>query len=263
MRVKRDIYQELAPIVSNNEVLPGIYHMRVETSQMALTARPGQYVMLTCDRGVERLLRRPISVHRTYDGGLEFLYAVVGGGTQWLAQRQTGEKLDILVPLGNGFQIKPDSENLLLVAGGVGIAPLIYLAEEALKTGKNVTLLAGARTADQLFPVSMLPGGVDFKAATEDGSSGYKGLVTTCLPEYVSQADQVFICGPLPMLKAVASNYNNLFDCKSVQVSLEVRMGCGLGFCYACTIQTAKGLKQVCKDGPVFEMTDVNWADLR
>lgn len=257
------MYQELVPIISNKEVLPGIFHLKVDSLSMASTAHPGQYVMLTCDRGTQRLLRRPISIHRISGGVLELLYAVVGGGTQWLSQRQAGEKLDILGPLGSGFRIKPASNNLLLVAGGIGIAPLIHLADEALKNGKKVTLLAGARSANQLIPSSMLPGKVDVKVATEDGSAGLKGLVTAYLPDYVNQADQVFICGPLPMFKAIAANYAGLFTGKSVQVSLEVRMGCGLGFCYACTIKTTHGLKQVCKDGPVFEMQDVIWTDLK
>ena len=108
----------------------------------------------------------------------------------------------------------------------------------------------------------MLSRGITFLSAAEDGSAGVKGLVTALLPEHAGKADQVFICGPLPMLKAIASIYADLFTGKSVQVSLEVRMGCGLGFCYACTIKTTQGLKQVCKDGPVFEMNDVVWSDL-
>lgn len=260
---EKTLYQELAKIVSNKEIMPGIYHLKVASTKISLVARPGQYVMITCDRGTDRLLRRPISIHRTFDGGLEFLYAVVGGGTEWLSQRQSGENLDILGPLGHGFQVNSTAKNLLLVAGGIGIAPLLYLAEEALKTGKHVTLLAGARTTAQLYPSAKLLPGIDFKVATEDGSVGHKGLITALLPEKTARADQVFICGPLPMLKAIAANYASCLAEKRVQVSLEVRMGCGLGFCYACTIKTAQGLKQVCKDGPVFEMNDVVWSDLK
>jgi dihydroorotate dehydrogenase electron transfer subunit len=257
------LQQAIVPVLSNKEILPGIYHMSVEAAKIASEAWPGQYVMITCDQGRERLLRRPISVHRKFAGGLEFLYAVVGGGTQWLAQRHAGEKLDILGPLGNGFQISPKSKNLLLVAGGIGIAPLVYLAEEALKENKKVILLAGARTDQQMIPDGMLSQNVEFKTATEDGSRGYKGLVTALLPEYAAQADQVFICGPLVMFKAIAANYAGLLKDKPVQVSLEVRMGCGLGFCYSCTIKTTHGLKQVCHDGPVFEMQDVVWNYLK
>jgi len=257
------VYQEITPIVFNKEVLPGIFHMKVESPQMAAEALPGQYVMITCDQGQERLLRRPISVHYAADGGLEFLYAVVGGGTRWLAQRKPAEKLDILGPLGRGFQISPGAHNLLMVAGGIGIAPFRYLADTALKTGKKVALLAGARTAQQVLPAARLSREVEFKVATEDGSLGHQGLVTALLPEYADKADQVFICGPSPMCKAIAANYAGLLKDKPVQVSLEVRMGCGLGFCYACTIKTIQGLKQVCKDGPVFEMRDVVWNELK
>ncbi len=255
------MHQIIAPIITNKEVSPGIYHMRIDAAGIAASARPGQYVMITCDRGLERLLRRPISIHRTWEGGLEFLYAAVGNGTQWLSQRKAGENLDVLGPLGKGFVINSSSKNLLLVAGGIGIAPLVYLAEKAVESGKNVTLLAGARTTNQLCILPMLPERIKYKAATEDGSTGYKGMVTALLPEFKDLADQIFICGPLPMLKAVALNYAEQLRDKSVQVSLEVRMGCGLGFCYACTIKTRQGLKQVCKDGPVFEMSDVSWSD--
>jgi dihydroorotate dehydrogenase electron transfer subunit len=145
----------------------------------------------------------------------------------------------------------------------MGIAPLVFLAEKALKTGNDITLLAGARTADQLYTPAALTSKIHYHLATEDGSAGYQGLITALLPEYADKADQLFICGPLPMFKAVAANYSSLFTGKSVQVSLEVRMGCGLGICYACTIKTTQGLKQVCKDGPVFEMNDVIWSDLK
>ena len=253
--------QELCKIISNKEVMPGIYHIKIETDKMAASARPGQYIMITCDRGTQRLLRRPISIFKIFQGGIELLYAVVGSGTQWLSQIKAGEYLDIIGPLGNGFEIMDSSSNLLLVAGGIGIAPLVYLAEKALKSGKKVTVLAGARTADLLCPSSLLPEHITLKTATEDGSAGFKGRVTELLPEYKNQFDQYFICGPLPMLKAIASNYSEMLGERPVQCSLEVRMGCGLGFCYACTIKTRQGLKQVCKDGPVFEMNDVIWPD--
>ena len=257
------MYQELAQIISNREVMPCVYLMKAVCPKIADSAKPGQYIMVKCDRGTERLLRRPISIHRTFDSGFELFYAVVGGGTQWLSQRRSGEKLDILGPLGNGFQIQPAAKNLLLVAGGIGIAPLVFLAEEALNAGKKVALLAGARTAVLLYPAASLPRVTDLMLATEDGSSGYKGLVTALLPDAAASADQICICGPLPMFKAIAANYTSPLINKFVQVSLEVRMGCGLGFCYACTIKTVHGLKQVCKDGPVFEMNDVLWAEMQ
>jgi dihydroorotate dehydrogenase electron transfer subunit len=219
--------------------------------------------MIRCDSGYQRLLRRPISVHQVNTGSLALLLAAVGPGKEWLAECQTGDKLDLLGPMGNGFSLASKSRNLLLIAGGIGIAPLCFLAQVALKKGLKVKLLAGASTACQLCPSQLIPEGVDIITATEDGTAGEKGMVTSLLPQYAGWADEVFVCGPLPMFKAIANNYRPYLKDKPVQVSLEVRMGCGLGFCYACTIDTRQGLKQVCKDGPVFNMNDIVWDELR
>jgi dihydroorotate dehydrogenase electron transfer subunit len=129
-----------------------------------------------------------------------------------------------------------------------------------------VKLLVGARTACQICPESLIPEGCDIIPITEDGTAGEVGMVTDFISRYAGWADRVFVCGPLPMFKAIANPAKEPFFSlkdKPVQVSLEVRMGCGMGFCYACTIKTKQGLKQVCKDGPVFEMNDVVWAELK
>ena len=257
------MYQRLSKIISNSEVMPGVHLIYVECPDIASAARPGQFVMIGSDDSGQRLLRRPISVHQVNSTSLALLFANVGAGTEWLAQRQPGEKIDLLGPMGNGFSLAPESRNLLLIAGGIGIAPLSFLAQYAVGNGCKVKLLVGARTACQICPEQLLPAGCDIVNATEDGTAGEKGLVTMLIPQYLDWADQVFICGPLPMFKAVAKDYLTAFRNKPVQASLEVRMGCGLGFCYACSIQTRKGLKQVCKDGPVFDMLDVIWDELK
>jgi dihydroorotate dehydrogenase electron transfer subunit len=256
------LYQELAPIVSNAEVMPGVYLMRVHTT-IASLARPGQFAMLFCDNQNLTVLRRPISIHESQSHVAGFLYAVIGAGTAWLAQRQPGESIDLIGPAGNGFSYDLKSRRLLLIAGGMGIAPLTYLAREATQQGLQVVILAGAKTGQQIYPASLVPPGCQYFTATEDGSAGEKGLVTALLPRHVDWADQVFVCGPLPMFKTLAGDYGLLLKNKSVQVSLEVRMGCGMGFCFACTIQTHKGLQQVCKDGPVFQMSDIIWDAVR
>ena len=252
------MYQELAPIVSNAEVMPGIYLMRVHTT-IASLARPGQFAMLACDNQNLTVLRRPISIHEAQSHVAGFLFAVIGAGTAWLAQRQPGESIDLIGPAGNGFSYDPNSRKLLLIAGGMGIAPLTYLAREAINQGRQVVILAGAKTAKQIYPAALLPPGCEYFTATEDGSAGEKRLVTALLTQHVDWADQIFVCGPLPMFKTLAGDFGPLLKNKSVQVSLEVRMGCGMGFCYACTIRTQKGLQQVCKDGPVFRMPDIIW----
>ncbi len=250
--------QELASIISNNEVMPGVYLIWLESPQIASAVQPGQFVMVYC--GKETLLRRPLSIHQRDNGRIALLFAVVGQGTHWLSQRRDGDKIDLFGPLGNGFSIDPASQNLLLVAGGIGIAPLRFLAEQALNQGHSVTLLSGAPTAARLCPKHLLPPITELVIATEDGTAGETGMITALLPDFADQADQVFACGPLPMYKTMAQIPE--LKGKSVQVSLEMKMGCGLGVCYGCTVKTKRGLKQVCRDGPVFDLEDIMWDEV-
>ena len=252
--------QSLGMISTNEEVVPGIFQMWLKAPELAGGALPGQFVMVRC--GEDTVLRRPLSVHRLDGDKLALLFQVRGKGTEWLSHCKKGEKLDVFGLMGNGFKVAPRAKNLLLVAGGIGIAPLYYLAESALNAGKHVTLLLGVATARQLYPVSLLPSGLKPVLATEDGSVGHKGMVTDLLPEYTASADQIFACGPLPMLRYMAEQQKKLgIKNKSTQISLEMRMGCGVGVCYGCTIRTKNGLKQVCKDGPVFSLDEVIWDD--
>lgn len=234
--------------------MPKTHLLVVEAPAIASQARPGQFCMVHCGEGY--FLRRPISVHQVSQG-LALLVRVVGYGTAWLAQRQPGEEIDIIGPLGNGFSVLPDARNLLLVAGGIGIAPLAFLAQMALfrQSRNSVTLLLGARTKEEVYPLGLLSLGLNVVVATEDGSQGREGLATDFLGELASQADQVFACGPIDMYKAMSK----VLGSKPTQVSLEVRMGCGIGACYACTIPTLKGPRQVCRDGPVFDLSDILW----
>ena len=216
--------------------------------------------MVRCGEDFEYPLRRPLSIHQQEGDKIALLINMVGRGTQWLSQCQTGDELDLLGPLGNGFTIQPTAKKLLLVAGGIGIAPLVFLADEAQKKGHQVTLLLGALTASQLYPERLLPSEVNLITATEDGTEGTKGMITDLLPDFAGGADQIFACGPMPMCRTMAkmSELSN----KPVQVSLEVRMGCGLGICYGCTIKTGKGLRQVCQHGPIFELEDIIWEEM-
>jgi len=190
-------------------------------------------------------------------GALALLFSVVGRGTNWLAQRKEGEAIDLLGPLGNGFEIAPPSRNLLLVAGGLGIAPLAFLAQRGVAAGYSVALLLGAPTKAQLYPAHLIPPQANLLLATEDGSAGRKGMVTDLWADLAPEADQIFACGPVSMYRYMASQ--GVLEAKSVQVSLEVRMGCGFGACYGCAIETRSGLRLVCKDGPIFELKDVIW----
>jgi dihydroorotate dehydrogenase electron transfer subunit len=187
------------------------------------------------------------------------LFAVVGKGTEWLSGRMVGEYVDILGPLGNGFNIHRDSQTLLLIAGGIGVASLVALAEEGVGAGLSVKLVIGAETASKLYPQDFIPGGVDVICVTDDGSSGKRGLVTDLLPPLVDWADQVFACGPVPMYRKMSEM--GLGD-KLIQVLLEQVMGCGLGACRGCAVQTNKGIKLVCKDGPVFKLDEITWKEV-
>jgi dihydroorotate dehydrogenase electron transfer subunit len=254
-----------APIISTIEAVPEIYLVWLEASEIAIAARPGQFVMVPC--GDDTFLPRPFSIHRVDGGQIAMLFRVVGKGTGWLAQRKKGERLDIFGPLGNSFSINKESRNLLLVGGGLGIAPLCFLADVALTGGKKVTVIQGTATGSCLFPISnpqkifnkgVLPANIEVLNCTADGSEGFKGLATQLIPHYLKGVDQVFACGPAGMYRAMAGMRQ--LKGKNVQLSLEIVMGCGTGVCYGCTIKTKKGLKQVCQDGPVFEMGEIEWA---
>jgi len=239
--------------------MPGVYLIWLESPQIASIAQPGQFAMVRCGEGSEHPLRRPLSIHRRDNNKLAFLFSVVGKGTHWLAQCQAGNNIDLLGPLGNGYSIQPGSHNLLLLAGGIGIAPLCFLAEEALNQGCSVTLLLGASTATQLYPGHLLPAQAELVITTEDGTAGREGMITDFLPDFAGWADQIFACGPISMYHTMATQSQQLLKVKSAQISLEVRMGCGLGVCYGCTVKTKSGLKQVCKDGPIFNLEDILW----
>lgn len=288
--------QTLCSVSSNVEVIPGIHLMWIEAPDIAAAAQPGQFITVRCG---DFTLRRPFSVHQSSpltgedpgEGEIAILFKVTGKGTLWLSQRQEGQKIDVLGPLGKGFTIAPKSKNLLLVAGGIGIAPLVFLMQQA-SSKYQITLIHGAGTAAQVCPfssasrkrnkLSPLPNGVQFIPVTEDGSMGQKGKATDVLPDFLDWADQIYACGPVGMYKAMALTLNpsplkgarkstvgeglvpsHSLKLRKCQVSLEVRIGCGFGACYGCTINTKKGLRQVCRDGPVFELDDIIWQEVR
>jgi dihydroorotate dehydrogenase electron transfer subunit len=223
--------------------------------------------MVRCGEGMEMPLRRPLSLHRIEGESLALLFAVVGRGTEWLAGRKEGDSLDLFGPLGNGFDVYPSSRKLLLVAGGLGIAPLAALAEQGMSSGRSVELLIGAENIARIYPDELIPRGIQLATATEDGSKGHMGMVTDLLSlpglaaEFISEADQIFVCGPLPMYRALAEMGTRLGD-KPTQVLLEAVLGCGVGACLSCTVETRRGRKSVCKDGPVFEFGDIVWDEM-
>jgi dihydroorotate dehydrogenase electron transfer subunit len=271
--------QALCPVISNVEVMPGVYLMWIEAPDVAGSAWPGQFITVRCG---DYTLRRPFSVHQVSSREFAILFRVTGEGTLWLSQRQKADRIDILGPLGNGFRVDPSAGNLLMVGGGIGIAPLAFLLQYA-SSRHRITFVHGATTAAQLYvehsqPPAVNYEGVRFISVTEDGSMGRKGMVTDILPDFLDAADQTYACGPVNMYKTMALTLNSsplkredkgegekqsIPKLRKCQVSLEVRMGCGFGACYGCTINTRKGLKRVCRDGSIFELGDIIWQEVR
>ncbi|MCL2615810.1 MAG: dihydroorotate dehydrogenase electron transfer subunit [Dehalococcoidia bacterium] len=248
-----------AEVVSSCQIADGLHLLQVHAPTIAAAASPGQFAMLQCAGGA--FLRRPLSIHRVSKDktNISFLFAALGKGTLWLAQTKAGDKVDVLGPMGNGFELLPSSREILLLAGGLGIAPLVFLAEKALEHGMHVSLAYGTAT-NQRCGTQLLPQGLHLIEFTDDGSYGKHGLVTECIPDFLDCADQIFACGPLPMYRSL-SQQASLKE-HNVQVSLETRMACGLGVCYGCTINTTSWHKQVCHHGPVFNMSDIVWSEM-
>ncbi len=247
-------------ITANCQVGPANHLLAFESPEIASIARPGQFVMVKCGAGNDMVLRRPFGIHQTRNSEVFLYFASVGEGTRWLASLKTGDELDVLGPLGNFFTMRPGTRRLQLLAGGAGISPLVFLAVEALKQGRQVQIFQGAGSKDQLYVdlENFLPKNprLVIKTATDDGSAGRKGFVTQYLKEYADLADQICACGP-PGMYAAMEEYKHLWKGNPCQVSLETRMGCGIGACFGCTINTKQGLKRVCRNGPVFELEDV------
>ncbi len=248
--------QLLAPVISCSEIMPEVYLLWVEASPLANKALPGQFISVRC--GEDVLLRRPLSIHKIEGDYLALLFTVVGQGTGWLSLRSKGDHIDLLGPLGNGFKVGEDISRIVLVAGGIGIAPLVHLADRAVADGHKVKMILGTKTASQLHPEIE---GVEMIPITEDGSAGEMGIVTDLLPSLVGWADQIFACGPVPMYRSMAGMMSGL-RYKPVQILLEEVMGCGVGACRGCAVPTRQGMKMVCQDGPVFDLREIIWEEM-
>jgi len=257
-----------ATVLDSRPVMPGTFLLRLQAPALAQAGRPGQFVMLRCaeEGSYDPLLRRPLALHHLDrgQGEVELLVRIVGRGTAWLAVCRPGDPLDLLGPLGQGFSLQPKTRNLLLVAGGMGIAPLRAVAEEAVEHGCAVVLALGARAAGELYPAALLPPQVELHLATDDGSAGRRGPVTDLLADLdlalLSWADQVMGCGPRPMLAGLAEAIRAgrlRWRAGFAQVSLEERMACGVGACLGCVVATRQGYQQVCRDGPVFDLKEL------
>lgn len=248
-------------IVSSNERLNNNYILMKLTCQETLPEmRPGQFVEIKVEGSPSTYLRRPISIHFVDKKANELwlLIQIVGDGTKKLAELKSGDTLNVMLPLGNGFGLPEGGQKeLLLVGGGVGIAPLLQLGAELQAAGYSPKFLLGARSAKDLLQLDEFGKYGELFMTTEDGSMGEKGFVTNHSVLKNVKFDKIFTCGPTPMMKAVAAyaSAENI-DC---EVSLENTMACGLGACLCCVTDTKEGHKCVCTDGPVFNIKDLKW----
>ena len=235
-------------INKNVAVGKDVYLMRL-TGDCKEIKNPGEFIDITVP---SYYLRRPISVCDYSDNHVDILYKILGHGTRDMSTFKEGMELDILIGLGNGFDITK-SKKPLLIGGGIGIAPLVGLARVFNEKGIRPTLVFGARSKDDLVLIDMLNDICDVYLCTDDGSLGFKGNVVDCIKNQNLEFDYYYSCGPYRMLEALANAYSN--GC----VSLEARMGCGFGACMGCSIKTTNGPKRVCKEGPVFEASEVEF----
>ena len=249
-------------ILYNKEVKENYFHLAVHAPKITKEALPGQFLNIKVNDAFEPLLRRPLSIHRIKGANIELLYEVVGKATRILSQRKPGECLDIIGPLGNGFTLRNSGHKKLniLVAGGMGVAPLLFLAEKL--AGRKPLALIGAKNKKSLSCIEEFKQiGCVAKIATDDGSSGFKGYVSELLNNELStmnhELSTIYACGPRPMLKEITrlAKKHNI----PVQVSLEEHMACGIGACLGCTVNTKEGFKRVCKEGPVFNGDEIIW----
>lgn len=247
------------------EIAPGIFCMEIENPKIARLAQPGQFVHVKTLAGWEVFWRRPFSIHSISEDkkGVQFVYRSIGKGTRLLSQLHTGDTLDVLGPLGKPFDLHGSFSGALIVAGGLGIAPVHFLIDRLLALDKKIILVWGVKTEKEFFELDLLSRlDISLYLSTEDGSEGFHGRVTDWVEKHFQDFSwdgfQGFCCGPMSMLKNLQSLVRKSFF--PWQVSMEERMACGLGVCQGCGIRIRKkGFQMVCTDGPVFDFFEVEF----
>jgi len=245
----------------------GEYHLfSLESPSISREAEPGQFLMVKVQTGSCPLLRRPFGIHGRSKDTVEIFFKIAGHGTALLAEKKAGEKLDILGPLGKGFGLEDAVPGKMLwaVAGGRGIAPFKLWAEEVRNRGARLKILYGGRTrADLPIADKLRQAGFEMVCSTDDGSLGFKGLVSELLEAEIrrTRPDRLFVCGPDPMMEAVSRISLRLsIPCR---LSLESRMGCGFGACWGCVKKIRRAGSEdwikICEEGPVFESAEIVW----
>jgi dihydroorotate dehydrogenase electron transfer subunit len=250
---------ELCPVEDVRTAGEGIYVLAFTSAAMSRSIRAGQFLNVRVGEGCETLLRRPFSAYHVEKTSIEIVFNVVGRGTAALTRKKEGDMLDVLGPLGRAFgTADPGYDTGILIGGGLGVAPLPLLTSTLKEQGKTLVTFLGARSAAQLVTAHL----EYLHTATEDGSTGFCGnvieLASSVLREHPVMRPKIFACGPMPMLRAVASfARSSNIPC---EVSLEGPMGCGIGICQGCPVELAgpeKSYALMCKDGPTFDIRTI------
>ncbi|WP_078547249.1 dihydroorotate dehydrogenase electron transfer subunit [Litchfieldia alkalitelluris] len=256
------IKKELMKVISQTSIVENIFELTLQGDLVQEIKEPGQFVHLKVASSTDPLLRRPISIANIDKTQNQFtmIYRSEGLGTRVLSEKSTGETVDVLGPLGNGFPLEAvsEGETALLVGGGIGVPPLYELSKQLVAKGVKVIHVLGFQSVSAVFYQEKFSLLGDTYIATVDGSYGERGFVTDVIANYGLTFDVLYSCGPTPMLRAIESQYAD----KNVYISLEERMGCGVGACFACVCHTADdptgfSYKKVCSDGPVFKVGEV------
>ena len=251
---------ENCKLIRKTEIADGIFDYVIASDDIARDAQCGQFLHINC--GASTFLRRPISICDAGNGEVRFIFEVKGKGTEELAKKEAGEYIDVMGPLGHGFEIKDSVKHPVIIGGGIGVFPLYKLA----RTLKNADVFLGFRNKDRVVMEK------EFEAVsnmvivgTDDGSYGYDGYIASAMEQYLNfnECDMIYSCGPMPMLKAV----KKIAEDRGIrcQISLEQRMGCGIGACLVCSCETNKEgtdkYAKVCTNGPVFYSEEVTLND--
>lgn len=243
------MYQGIYEIINNKQLTDNIFEMVLKGDTSSITA-PGQFINIKLDGF---FLRRPISVCDYDDSTITIIYKVVGEGTEAMSKMNSGEKLDVLCGLGNGFDTSKSLDKPVLIGGGVGVPPMYNLCKKLVSESKEVTVILGFNKKEEIFYEDEFKKlGAKVIVTTVDGSYGVKGFVTDALKSI--EYSYFYTCGPMPMFNAIEKT-----AITSGQYSFEERMGCGFGACMGCSCKTKYGNKRICKDGPVLEREEIIW----
>ena len=246
-------------IVDNKHISSDFFILEIESSTVLPVLMPGQFVQVKVENSPGTFLRRPISIYdvNIQNSRISLLIQIVGNGTLALSKLKVGEYLDLVYPLGNSFSMPETGEKSILIGGGVGIAPMLFMSKVLKEKGLVVDMLFGFRSAERMTDLEDFRKNGTVYITTEDGSFGEKGYVTDHSIFNDFKYNRIYCCGPDPMMKAVAAwaGSKDVF----CEVSLENLMGCGFGACLCCTVSTTKGNLNSCTDGPVFNIKDLKW----